>query len=251
MQGCFKRKNMRNLESKYRNIDKLFDQIALRYGYSQSFENLLDLMINQFSEKPQDLTKRISEDELKYYREIIKQVILLYNSELESSKWFDFFGNYYEYLGAKARFGQFFTPEALCDAMTLMQGDNTGKGLKVSDPACGSGRMLLSYHTHNLGNFVFGEDLDPVCVKMTAINLLLHGCIGEVVCHNSLSLDTDFNFGFQINQRLYEIGLPSIKPIEKSESIIIKMATTKRIELEKPAQLTQQTEKIEQMQLMF
>lgn len=113
------------------------------------------------------------------------------------------------------RFGQFFTPDTICDFMAQIGMDfNTeAKGKTVLDPACGSGRMLLSGAKLNHNSFFFGADLDPVCAKMAALNLSINGMRGEIACMNSLS--NEWFFGYQIN-----INSPGITKIEKDESFI-------------------------------
>ena len=66
--------------------------------------------------------------------------------------------------------------------------------LRVCDPACGSGGMLLAAamqvpHWMNIGGFVsyYGQDVDPLCVAMTRVNLLRVGIVPHVVCGNTLS----------------------------------------------------------------
>ena len=83
--------------------------------------------------------------------------------------------------------GQYFTPEVLADTMARIVGDGAGK--TVSDPCCGSGRMLLSAAKINPNRLFVGQDLDARCVKMTAINLALNGLRGRVVWGNSLTLE--------------------------------------------------------------
>ncbi len=83
--------------------------------------------------------------------------------------------------------GQFFTPEPICDLMAqLTAGDEPGLGRSVSDPCCGSGRMLLAKaKLKPFARFV-GQDSDLRCVKIAAINLALHNFYGHVIWGNSL-----------------------------------------------------------------
>ncbi|WP_438710353.1 hypothetical protein ACSTS3_15170 [Aquimarina muelleri] len=57
---------------------------------------------------------------------------------------------------------------------------------------------------------------------MTCINMMLHGCEGEVVQYNALNPD-DYQCGWKINHNIYIYGLPSIIPIEKEQSTIYQM----------------------------
>ncbi|CCD89868.1 conserved protein of unknown function; putative DNA methylase [Bradyrhizobium sp. ORS 285] len=78
--------------------------------------------------------------------------------------------------------GQFFTPEPVAKMMAEITAPDGGS---VTDPACGSGRMLIASHTP--GTFLVGIDLDPRCAKMTALNLFWRNMRGNVYCGDSLS----------------------------------------------------------------
>jgi type I restriction-modification system DNA methylase subunit len=88
--------------------------------------------------------------------------------------------------------GQFFTPMALCEMMAEMILGNveeaiadaraTGTRKLISDPACGSGAMLLGAKkvimrragVRGLDHFRFtGQDVDPVCVSMCRVQMYL------------------------------------------------------------------------------
>jgi type I restriction enzyme M protein len=139
--------------------------------------------------------------------------------------WFDALGTVYEYLASthkKGWLGQFFTPAELCDLCTRIASDPENKpvGKRINDPAVGSGRMLLSYLAHFPGNYLYGEDIDPICAKMCALNLAFHGGQGQVSCMDSLALD-DFRFGYQVNPYHATGGppVPHLLPIGKEQSV--------------------------------
>ena len=88
--------------------------------------------------------------------------------------------------------GQYFTPESLTRLMAQMTIDpdarpENGRPIYVNDPCCGTGRMLLEASTINPHVELVGQDVDPRCAHMTAINLGLRGRYGWVVCGNSLT----------------------------------------------------------------
>jgi hypothetical protein len=87
--------------------------------------------------------------------------------------------------------------------------------LRILDPACGSGRMLIATHASApLRNEYYGIDIDRTCVKMTAINLFLNGMWNsEVMCANSLNPD-DFAISYRIS--LVPLGIFKIEEKEKS-----------------------------------
>jgi len=117
--------------------------------------------------------------------------------------------------------GQFFTPASLTDLMSsLVTGKSHQPNLElemsaeaeppdddiriaedfksVCDPACGSGRILLSIGKEHRNWELTGQDIDQRCVKMTAINLGLNGLHGWAVWQNSLTLETF---------KVYKVGL--------------------------------------------
>jgi type I restriction enzyme M protein len=139
-------------------------------------------------------------------------------------EWCDVWGTYYEILASrnkKSSFGQFFTPEHICELMARLtiQDKEEKKNIIVNEPCAGSGRMVMAAHCHLKGKGIFyAEDADSICAKMTAINMVTHGITGEVVCHNSLMPET-FNFGYHIFRHPY-LPIYAIKQITKEESQI-------------------------------
>jgi hypothetical protein len=90
--------------------------------------------------------------------------------------------------------GQFFTPDALTELMcqmTMQTDDQPPRS--VFDPACGSGRMLLSASRRGAKELC-GQDVDLRCVRMTAINLGLRNLYGTVVWGNTLALEAKRGF---------------------------------------------------------
>ncbi len=84
----------------------------------------------------------------------------------------------------------------------------------ISDPACGSGRMLLAVaemHPHWL--FV-GQDVDLRCVRMCAINLALRNLYGYVIQGNSLANERRlvYRTGFDLVGVISEICLQDCPP---------------------------------------
>lgn len=95
--------------------------------------------------------------------------------------------------------GQFFTPDSVCDLMSALSlpVDRTDQPKTVCDPACGSGRMLLSVGKQQPQWEFTGQDVDHRAAQMTAINLGLHGLRGWAVWQNTLTLEC---------HRVYKIG---------------------------------------------
>jgi type I restriction enzyme M protein len=136
--------------------------------------------------------------------------------------WYDALGSLYEVIASRNKcswLGQFFTPPSLCDMMAQFQAQDVREDAKTAnDPACGSGRTLLALNAVRPGLYYIAQDLDPICTKMTAINMALHGAKGQSVNGSSLDPD-DFQFGYEVNPRLYTMqGIPHLLPITKDAS---------------------------------
>ena len=86
----------------------------------------------------------------------------------------------------------------------------------MGDPTCGSGRLLLAYHAHNPGNYLVGEDISRTCCMMTVCNMLMHGCVGEVIHHDSLVPDS-FLDGWYVNPFLTRTGIPCIRKMSEAD----------------------------------
>ncbi|HNP94462.1 MAG TPA: N-6 DNA methylase [Cyclobacteriaceae bacterium] len=212
-----------------RGFYKLFSKLEYRHDYVTVFDDLLTAMINFFTPPgfpPEDVNcfKKYKDEERELFKPMIYEMISVYNSHITTdTDWYDPFGDFYQMLasrGKQSSLGQFFTPSTVVDMMTKMQGTKeelTNKQLRVNDPTCGSGRFLIAFHANFPGNYVYGEDIDRMCCKMATINLMIHGCEGEVVNKDSLVVH-DFRKGWQINSTLRQTSFPSIIPLEKEQA---------------------------------
>jgi len=95
--------------------------------------------------------------------------------------------------------GQYFTPESVTKLMAQLSVDPDARPTRdqpiyISDPACGTGRMLLEASNINPHAELVGQDIDARCVKITAINLGLRSRYGWVVCGNTLTGVTQFAY---------------------------------------------------------
>lgn len=147
-----------------------------------------------------------------------------YQQEQVATKfWYDAWGDMFMELSGKFKSfrGQFFTPAAVADLCAKMsvpqyQGDRP----VINDCACGSARMLLAaeqlaYERGSVQPYLIGEDIDGMCCKMAAINLAVHGCLGEVVRHDSLQHPDELSYGYIINESLSAgNSFPSIRRSE-------------------------------------
>lgn len=151
------------------------------------------------------------------------------NEGLKRHECIDFFGEVYETMfqsSAKAhRNQQYFTPDYIFDFIARIQ-INEGNSKKMnfcSEPSCGSGRGLLKIWQEADWKdkfFFYAEDLDPISVKMCALNMMINGMHGWVICHNTL-FPEDFKMGYAINEvrHPYPCNSYSIRKISREEFI--------------------------------
>lgn len=135
----------------------------------------------------------------------------------------DVLGDFFEQHISNGRNGQYFTPYPVCQFMASIThtdhvvdaGIESKEPLRILDPACGSGRMLLASHRVNgPGNEYYGIDIDRTCVKIAALNLFLNGIWNsEVMCANALMPD-DFVIAYRIS--FIPLGIFKIEEKENS-----------------------------------
>ncbi len=239
--------SVNQIPSELKQLNKLFEYFHYRRDANIVFDDLLTIFINFFSdgllmkERDEAMAKYDAKDK-QVFNEMFYEIIGIFDKMIDDTpgSWYDPFGEYYMYLASAYKqswFGQFFTPECIVNLMVKMNYSDVGAGKRVNDCCSGSGRLLIAFHAHYPGNYMYAEELDPVCAKMTAINMALHGCEGEVVCHDSLK--QDWKFGYKINHLIRLTGLPSITPLHKDESYVMNMWNA-RLE-EKPKDIIKPT----------
>ncbi|MAX80335.1 MAG: type I restriction endonuclease subunit M [Crocinitomicaceae bacterium] len=210
-----------------RQFNKLFNELAYYNDDSIVFDDFLTYTISMFmfyEHRDIDNLNRIKsnyKNGFKGFYELFKELINVMGKMItDEGSWYDPLGDYYMIIssrGKKSSMGQFFTPPEICDVMTMLNfpKDQTIKCQKVSDPTCGSGRILLSFHAFNPGNLVFGDDLDPMCAKMSVINMVMHGCEGQVNHMDSLAVK--WFKGWNINPLIHRLGIPNVTPIKNED----------------------------------
>lgn len=145
---------------------------------------------------------------------IFSEILATLMNNTYDNPYSDLLGEYFCNEITRGENGQFFTPEPVCELMTQLQGEEGSIEHKtVLDPACGSGRTLLSFAKQNPNNLFYGADVSNSCAKMSALNFFMNGLRGEVAWMNSLSME--FYGAWHINTA----GL-GIVPIEKEHSRI-------------------------------
>lgn len=170
------------------------------FGYGQSlhtaFTDLLDWTLLPFR-KWDNADQQNQALETYQNHPKVTQLVKLLELIGEASEGFcDPLGELYQQAISSGHNGQYFTPEPICDMMSIMSADTLIHGQKVLDPACGSGRMLLAAAKRNRFSIFHGADLDDTCCKMVLINMLLNSLTGEIAHMNSLS--NEFHAGYHI-----------------------------------------------------
>ena len=145
---------------------------------------------------------------------------------VENGKWLDAFGVLYEdmYLtsGKASKTGQFFTPQSVSNLMSSIIGSGKNEatsakieGTTVNDCAAGSGRLLLAHFIeaskldHSAGRpfHYIAQDSDPLVCKMCALNMMVHGMNGRVICQDTLAMSTP-SVEYFINEVRYPFSTP-------------------------------------------
>lgn len=219
------------LPAEFKGFSEKFDALAYGQDDSKVFDDMLTFIIDLFSFdnpwKPNGHYAKIENLRERFFG-LFQEIVLLMNAKIRNPKdWYDPFGNLYEMQiaskGRLANAGQFFTPENVVDLMDdiLYAGeDMTGKGLRFSDPTCGSGRNLIAMHAKHPGNYCCGEDIDRTCALMTVCNFILHGVNGEVIWHDSLMPTKERFYGaWRVCPRPDLMGCPQVSKMEWEDTL--------------------------------
>ena len=219
-----------------------FRKMEYHFDYAMLFDDFLTAMFNGFVPPGTDVDVSCFEKYEKNDRLLLMSMahtmLKIYQTEIKKRDWYDPLGSFYEVLssrGKRSSLGQFFTPHDVVKLMTQIthgEGETPPKGKSVFDSCAGSARMLLCFHQCFPGNYTYAQDIDFTCCKMSAINMLVHGCIGEVVWGDSLDADS-YRRGWKINAHLRTYGIPTILPIQKEYSVIYKVAQAAKAREEK------------------
>lgn len=207
----------------------ILHQLGQRFSLHQVFDDFLTVTICAFSQNP--LTKQSHYEEeyltiigkykstnlVELFPKALAYLVTAMEEQLEDSLGNDVLGEFFELHISNGRNGQFFTPHPITEFMNAIVGtdEQTDRPLRVLDPACGSGRMLLAAHRSSKGkHHLFGIDIDKTCVKMAVINLFLNGCFkAEVLCGNALA-PNDFVVSYKTS--LLPFGIFKIEDKEQS-----------------------------------
>ncbi len=205
-----------------------------KYSWSNIFSPRLDAneMLNLYREGIEKMSENPNLNPL--FRNIFKDAYLPYNDPetlklfLKTIDGFSYehsekLGDAYEYLlsvlGSQGGAGQFRTPRHIIDFIVDLV--EPKKGDRILDPACGTSGFLISSYKRilerntnkklgdklssmekkQLLNSIYGYDLDPNMIRLSLVNLFLHGFTEDelnVVEYDSLTSEDRWNEYFDV-----------------------------------------------------
>ena len=223
-------------------LAKEMENFSYRYGIgmAETLSALLDYIISYCDPDGKPVEGwRYNKEQNRCFFSMMSAYFNIMQDALVHDGWHDAFGDLFmEWAGSKNALGQCFTPASICDMMAdvtfcgqkqdipQVSCNGFGRRITVSDCACGSGRLLLAAASklERMGAekpYLIGEDIDAMCCKQTAINMMIHGCFGEVICHDTLCEPGEARFGYIVNEGLYPFpALPTIRRFTDSNVFI-------------------------------
>ena len=92
-------------------------------------------------------------------------------------------------IGSRKATGSYYTPTKI--VKKLISGLNIESAHKILDPCCGTGNFLLQLPEHVGFENIYGNDIDPVSVKITRLNMALKYPAADVkdICEHITELD--------------------------------------------------------------
>lgn len=227
---------------------KLLDQLARRHHYSTAYGDFLRYMRLTLTaptphEQIQALAARYTIEEHQMLNDMVRAAILEHDQALSKSEWADVFGDLYMEITGKHKssaMGQFFTPIEVCNLVCKLTPPDPEVLAKpvfsVQDPAAGSARNLMAFHACHIVPLIEAKqrtnssvyysaiDLDPMCADMCAINMALHGMMGEVLYADALLIDKIYGV-WRINPNLLATqGMPHIVTVPEAEWLSYRVA---------------------------
>lgn len=187
------------------------------------FDDALTYILRYLSIDTADTPWSHGDGDNQAFAQFMENYFLYQQEQMVTKFWYDAWGDMFMELSGKFKSfrGQFFTPASVAELCAKMSDtESTGDRPVINDCACGSARMLLAaeqlaYEKGSVQPYLIGEDIDGMCCKMAAINLAIHGCLGEVIRHDSLQHPDEMNYGYIINETLsVGVSLPSIRRSE-------------------------------------
>lgn len=196
----------RSLDKK---LEKAIEDMDGRIGrsFSDQFCDFMEMALGMLCNNPSDHQRKLLQktfaDETR--KAAFLEALQAYGNAAEG--YHDPLGEMFMLRISHGQNGQFFTPEHVCEFMAAIL---EPQGETLSDPTCGSGRLMLQglKVARESGNepIIYANDLSYTCALMCLMNLLYNGARGEVSCGDSLRMDlANFRF-FRIDRVLMPNG---------------------------------------------
>ena len=141
---------------------------------------------------------------MKFMEMLTGWVRLMASRIKDYTSWYDPFGDLYMALvsqsaqqsqGAILHSGTYLRPHGAVHPNGRKKKDRTEDGLTRPAEAEGCCWPIM----HGIGeSYLIGEDINRTYCLMTVCNMLIHGCVGEVICHDSLNPETSWTVGRSI-----------------------------------------------------
>lgn len=170
------------------------EKLSPKHGREKVFNDFLQIVVCCLSMgRKEELYFKTIKPYDKTELDLFSQAFAALVMQMDRQPLVDPFGDYFQEFLSNAQNGQFFTPFGVCELMNQLitapkvndqpkQGDR-----RVLDPACGSGRLLLSAAQKDRALTFVGIDISYTCCLMTIINLCLNSLNGEVLHMNALT----------------------------------------------------------------
>lgn len=215
-----------NAPAEVRELEKQINDFTYRNGLDVRtvFQDLLRYIVHGFSlpDTPPLTDWRYNKEQTKVFYDMFATWIQIMSQQIERHGWYDAFGDLFMALTSQSgqqQKGQFFTPMHITDLMskiTMGKQESPSKIISVCDPTAGSGRTLLAAKADRPQSYLVAWDIDYTCCLMCVCNFLINGCVGEVVCIDSLRMN-NFRGAWIVNEALCRTGLPTVRKLnEKS-----------------------------------
>lgn len=201
----------------------------LSYGRNRAdvFRDLLDVCLYYLSAGM--LAEDYARVEKQYNEQNMSLFLEMLNVIADNSEGFeDALGDIFMDFVSHGHNGQFFTPMNITDMMAMINGcEKLTPEQTVCDPACGSGRTLLSAAKicaeKNEGKRpkCYGSDIDITCVKMAVINMLMNSIPGEIAWMNALTLEHWRSYHIDL-MLIRGMWLPTLKVTSAGETNFVR-----------------------------
>lgn len=228
------------------------------YGWAEAFNDWVRVMFRTLRHDDEDYMELVSNYEDEYERDSTREIYAKYGdafAELLSGTQDthgDVLGEVHQKAGlGSEESGQYFTDGRLADAMRRMvMGDREHETAedalmpdeeeidkatpedpyRVADPTCGSGRLLvaagqrLGESGHECSTIFIGQDINPICARMAAINLSIHRLPGFITHGDSFALEPVASWKIQpgggrlCGAPIYEANIAPFSPKSPTQS---------------------------------